>query len=75
MKASPGPVAVLPSEFKLQQGADAPAMNGLLTRTNAKSAVFTVNGVLCPASSKLPNGLYVFPVPGKNSAKVVNVMR
>jgi hypothetical protein len=75
MKASPGPVAVLPGEFKLQQGADAPAMNGLLARTNAKSAFFTVNGVLCPASSKLPTGLYVFPVAGKNSGKVVNVVR
>jgi Endoglucanase len=78
MKAVPNqppPVGVMPSEFKIQQGADAPVMNGLLTRANAKSAVFTVNGVLCPAGSKLPTGLYVFPVPAKSSAKVVNVMR
>jgi endoglucanase len=67
---------VLPNDFKIQQGANAPAMNGLFTGTGTKSAaVFTINGVLCPAGSKLPNGLYVFPVAGKTSAKVVNVIR
>ena len=75
MKASPGPVNVLPSNFKFQNAGIAPT-NGLFTGTEVKSgAVFTVNGMLCPAGRKLPTGLYVFPVAGTNSAKVVNVLR
>jgi hypothetical protein len=73
MKAVPNqpPVAVSQSDFKIHQGASASEMNGLF---NVKSgAAFTVNGVLCPAGRNLPTGLYVFPVAGKNSAKIVNV--
>jgi endoglucanase len=77
MKAVPNqpPVEVLPNEFKIQRGVHAPAMNELLFGANAKSAMFTVNGMRCSAGDKLTNGLYVFPVPGKSGAKVINVGR
>ena len=71
-----GYTGVVTGEFKLQQGANVPEMNGLFTGADLKSgAVFTINGVLCHAGSKLPTGLYVFPAAGKSSAKVVHVMR
>jgi hypothetical protein len=62
-------VAVLPSdESKFQQRANGTKMNGLLTGAETKSAaVYTINGVRCPAGSKLPNGLYVVREPGNNA--------
>jgi endoglucanase len=71
-----GYTGVVTGEFKLQQGAIVPEMKGFFTGADIKSAgVFTINGVLCHAGSKLPTGLYVFPAAGKSSGKIVNVIR
>ena len=68
---------VLPSaESKFQQRANSPNMNGLLTGAVTKSAaVYTINGVRCPAGSKLPNGLYIVRDPAGNSAVTGLMMR
>jgi endoglucanase len=70
-------VGVLPSdESKFQQRANSPNMNGLLTGAITKSAaVYTINGVRCPAGSKLPNGLYIVRDPAGNSAVTGLMMR
>jgi endoglucanase len=67
---------VLPSdEPKFQQRASGSKMNGLLTGTETKSsAVYTINGVRCPAGSKLPNGLYIVRDPGNNAAATTGLM-
>jgi endoglucanase len=73
---SKGITEVSSNGFEIQQHANVPNISDLLNGTNIKSgSVFTINGELCPSSGKLPNGLYIFPVVGKNSAKVVNVIR
>jgi len=68
---------VLPSdESKFQQRANGQKMNGLLTGAEIKSAaVYTINGVRCPAGSKLPNGLYIVRDPAGNSAVTGLMMR
>ena len=67
-------VGVLPNGSKLEQRAKAPTPNGSLTRVGAKSSIFTINGVRCPAGSKLPSGLYIVRDPG-NSAVTSLMMR
>jgi endoglucanase len=52
-------VGVLPDGSKLEQRTKAPTPNGSLTRDGAKASIFTINGVRCPAGSKLPSGLYI----------------
>ena len=69
------PTAVVPNESKFQQRASAPTLKGMLTGAAKSGAVYTVNGVRCPAGSTLRNGLYIVQVQGNFYAKVVNVIR
>ncbi len=66
---------VQPNESKLQQRANAPTMNGLLTGATKSAAVYTINGVRCAEGGKLANGLYVVRAQGTGKAQMLNVIR
>ena len=56
--------------------ANAPTNKDLLTKIDIKSvAVYTINGVRCPAVGKLPHGLYMIQTPGRTIAKVAHVIQ
>jgi endoglucanase len=65
---------VSPYESKSQQRTIV-EWNDLLTGTDKKSAVFTINGERCPVGNKLSSGLHIVQAPGNSSAKVVNGIR
>lgn len=75
LKGTDTPITtVLPNESKPQQRESAPVVKALLTGADKKSAVYTINGVRCPAGGKLPSGLYMIATQG-NSVKVINGIR
>jgi Cellulase (glycosyl hydrolase family 5). len=77
LKGTDTPISteVLPYESKFQQRTFVPTWSDLLTGSDKKSAVFTLNGVRCPSGSKLPSGLHIVQTPGNSSVKVVNGVR